>query len=625
MSSDAGPKGKKLQGEAFFRRYLDNLNRKLGIDLDIGAVIDELDPYLTQRENWDLLRKYLMNRGIAYKDLDERAVKATMEKTEEELNRQQLEKLAEDAGILEPYKEEREKLLAEVKGVRDKQNELDAREFKLADREKEIQRLREFDQAEFERQLGILNREKEEIASIKEALLKQGEHYARLQFRMQSAPEEVKEELEKKVATEDVTVPVKLRFSEPSGKLILTFTPEKGAARELILDDRPENRTALRQLLSRGRRVEPIYATLLERGIGEKEALKRIESEGLPKTKGKHIFTWGQEDAPEIPEKKPPPVSPKVVVVKPRPEGLTPEEVKRLQYRYESIIFAALGKIPHNALSVFNDAVFNKGLRLMTFEEALKQVESLAKVQAEERIMERDEAAIARRVGIGRPRPPPFTPFPEVSLPPEPSFPERRLPGARMAGLPYPRAPSSEEKDDLWKTFYYRMQVAGYQPEYYRRQFEELVLNTVTRSWAETTRNFEVFLKEVERSELTGTEFSLQFEKIMPWRGYELPAEIRGETEEMMYDAVLHLLYGLVSEWAYNGRVAVQNMEQFIEHLWNYGFKVTEEQVRTVLKKAWKERTEPPTTNQRMWIRQIASQPGIVFLAKLGIKPEELV
>jgi len=175
--------------------------------------------------------------------------------------------------------------------------------------------------------------------------------------------------------------------------------------------------------------------------------------------------------------------------------------------------------------------------------------------------------------------PPPAPPKPPVrppveipvEAPPEIFIEPTAPPKEPISPLPFPRSPTTEERDRLWRAFMYEMSRIGQDPYRWREAFRMHVLDRPYRFWGDLLSNFREFVEAVR----TGREY--RFIPLvtvpMPWRPEEKP-------EERKEDAIIHFI----------ATKLYPTMDELIYALRTYGVEATEQQIKEAAKKAYKEK-----------------------------------
>lgn len=198
----------------------------------------------------------------------------------------------------------------------------------------------------------------------------------------------------------------------------------------------------------------------------------------------------------------------------PARKGLSDDDRKRLLDLYNDALFRALGKVPSSSAATFR--VELEKVKDKTFEEAKDAILGVANeiIAA---------LSIAKKIRVA----PPVKPK-EVPIPPPRELPGYgvRAPPAQFPSfplsyeMPFPRGPTSKEREPLWRAFRYLMQEQGYDAFEYQRQFEEYIMETQFLSWEDMREKFELFLQTI----MSGR----QLPPLEYWRGMPIPTGLKG-------------------------------------------------------------------------------------------------
>jgi len=189
--------------------------------------------------------------------------------------------------------------------------------------------------------------------------------------------------------------------------------------------------------------------------------------------------------------------------------------------------------------------------------------------------LEEELEDILRRVAPTPPLPPrpPVAPPKEIPVvaPPEFFVEPTAPPPEPISPMPFPRSPTTEERERLWRAFMYAMSTIGQDPYRWREAFRMHVLDRPYRFWGDLLSNFREFVEAVR----TGREYRfLPLVTVpMPWRPEEKP-------EERKEDAIIHFI----------ATKLYPTMDELIYALRTYGVESTEQQIKEAAKKAWKEK-----------------------------------
>lgn len=194
--------------------------------------------------------------------------------------------------------------------------------------------------------------------------------------------------------------------------------------------------------------------------------------------------------------------------------GLSGEDMKLLLAFYNNEFFRNLGKVPPNSAATFR-VEFEK-LKDKTFDEAKERIVALAND-----IIEEFRAREKVRAGV---------PIYPVRLPrvPEEEMPAvvGRVPPAQFPSfplsydMPFPRGPTSKEREPLWRAFQYKMQQEGYDAAAYLDQFEAYIMGAQFLSWEDLREKFDFFITTI----MSGR----QLPPLEQWQGYPIPTGLKG-------------------------------------------------------------------------------------------------
>jgi len=188
--------------------------------------------------------------------------------------------------------------------------------------------------------------------------------------------------------------------------------------------------------------------------------------------------------------------------------------------------------------------------------------------------LEEEIEDVLRRVAPpAAPPKPPVRPPLEIPVvaPPEIFIEPTAAPKEPISPLPFPRSPTTEERERLWRAFMYEMSTIGQDPYRWREAFRMHVLDRPYRFWGDLLSNFREFVEAVR----TGREYRfLPLVTVpMPWRPEEKP-------EERKEDAIIHFI----------ATKLYPTMDELIYALRTYGVESTEQQIKEAAKKAYKEK-----------------------------------
>jgi hypothetical protein len=175
----------------------------------------------------------------------------------------------------------------------------------------------------------------------------------------------------------------------------------------------------------------------------------------------------------------------------------------------------------------------------------------------------------------------------------------RKVPLLRpKSPLPFPRAPSREEQDIFWQHFSDAVFEMGQNPANYYEAFNSR-MKLPYRSWEAFLTVYEELLKTIEAGKEVGVEFAIPLlapRITMPWR--------TDSPENERFDAIIHLTSIRLYE----------TIEDLIESqsppgLEAYGILgVTPEEVKTAIKKAWKEKNLWFKFLDKEWLEKFIGQ-----------------
>lgn len=274
---------------------------------------------------------------------------------------------------------------------------------------------------------------------------------------------------------------------------------------------------------------------------------------------------------PEVPLPPPPEIA----------KELEPEQLSRLESMFRELLNKELGRIPRIAMDRWKVEV--DALKYLPYTQAEQMVEILVKeIVAEER---------APPVRIPRPPRPLRPPEIPIEVPPEIAVTPIKIPEKPISPLPFPRAPSSEEKAILWDAFRYEMARLGIDYRRWTRAFQERI-GLPFRSWENMIKTYNEFIADIEAGKVLAL---IPLHRIpMPWRE---------DTEEnWRYDAIVHLtsirLYKTIDDLIYSREPP---------GLEAYGVMgVTAKEVKEVIKKAWREKN--------IWFRAVSKEDLEAFI-----------
>jgi len=315
-----------------------------------------------------------------------------------------------------------------------------------------------------------------------------------------------------------------------------------------------------------------------EEELKKREAEVRRWADELARAQfGLKAKTEALEDAIErVPPPPPPPV-----------KELTEEEVQRLEDLFSATLTREVGRIPTNAMAEFRVEV--EKVKTLPYEEAAEHITGLA-----EDIIAREVyvPALRRIERVRRPPPPKEI---EIGAPPEVFVRPTELPPQPISALPFPRSPSSEEREILWRAYSYRLAEIGADPYRYRADFTRYVLDIPYTTWDGLLKSFELFIRNVEEAEEKGIKPFFMPLPSMPWSP---------EEEKRRRDAIVH----------FTATKIYKTIDDLITGLALYGIQdVTEEEVREAVRRAWKEKD--------VWFTSIRLE----YLSELlGLPPKEI-
>lgn len=272
-------------------------------------------------------------------------------------------------------------------------------------------------------------------------------------------------------------------------------------------------------------------------------------------------------------------------------KGLTAADISKLQDIYSDRLFRELGRVPTNSLATFRVEI--EKVKDKTFSEAEEYILGIADdIIGAFIAREGIEKAPTRRVEVYRPPPEEGEGFIPVrggisAIPPEPK-----------SRLSFPRAPSSEEQAIFWEHFQDALDQMGKSYLDFRTVFAERMVLPY-RSWEAILKSYNELLSDIEAGR-TVTWISIAQRIAMPWRE---------DTEEnWRSDAICHLtstqLYKTIDELIYS------RSPEGCPGLESYGVpNVTPEEVKTVIKKAWKERSPWFITISKQWLEAFIGEP----------------
>lgn len=186
---------------------------------------------------------------------------------------------------------------------------------------------------------------------------------------------------------------------------------------------------------------------------------------------------------------------------------------------------------------------------------------------------------------------PPVRPPVEVPVeaPPKIFVEPTEPPKEPISPLPFPRSPTSEERERLWRAFMYEMSIINKDPYTWREAFRMYVLDRPYRFWADLLSNFRGFIEAVR----TGREYRfISLATVpMPWRPEEKP-------EERKEDAITHFI----------ATKLYPSMDELIYALRTYGVEATEQQIKEVAKKAYKEKNVWFTSVSRDFLESLIGE-----------------
>ncbi len=270
--------------------------------------------------------------------------------------------------------------------------------------------------------------------------------------------------------------------------------------------------------------------------------------------------------------------------------GLSKDDMKRLQDLWNNEFFRKLGRVPPNSASTFR-VEFEK-VKDRTFDEAKEEILGVANDIIAEFTF--------RKGVIRKAAPPPAAPprhvgpvtFPReeegIPIGPLGEVPKVPLPKEPKSELPFPRSPTSEEREVLWAAFMSEMTNLGMDAYRWRESFRMHVLDRPYRMWGDVISNFKGFVDAVR----TGAEV-----RFLPLATVPMPWS--PEEEQQRLDAIVHFI----------ATKLYPTMDELIYALRTFGVEATEEQIKEAAKKAWKENNVWFTSVPKEFIETLISEP----------------
>jgi len=271
------------------------------------------------------------------------------------------------------------------------------------------------------------------------------------------------------------------------------------------------------------------------------------------------------------------------------PKPLSTQETRMLEDEFKAYLMGELGRVPPNVLAEYR--VTLRKVMFLPYEEALQEILGKAR-----EIVVRQTLRLPRRIPTVE-RPPKAIRraeeiFEEYKADEEtffvPYVKEVDLPKSPIGVLPFPRAPSSEEKQILWERFEYDMTDAGLSPYDYRERFDER-MNLPFRKWEYIIKTYVELVEDIK----AGTVSVPPLHRVaMPWRE---------TTEELWrFDAIVHFLSIKI----------YKSMDELVEGLITFGVipPPTSEEIEEAAKKAYAEKN--------IWFTSVYPEDLAVF----GIK-----
>jgi hypothetical protein len=143
------------------------------------------------------------------------------------------------------------------------------------------------------------------------------------------------------------------------------------------------------------------------------------------------------------------------------------------------------------------------------------------------------------------------------------------VPKEPISTAPFPRSPTSEERERLWRAFMYEMSRIGQDAYRWREAFRMHVLDRPYKLWVDLVNNFKGFIEAIR----TGKEF-----RLLPL--VTLPMPWSEEEEKRRYDAILHFI----------ATKLYPSMDELLQALYSYGVQATEDDVKKAVKKGYAEK-----------------------------------
>lgn len=253
----------------------------------------------------------------------------------------------------------------------------------------------------------------------------------------------------------------------------------------------------------------------------------------------------------------------------PPPAVLSTEERNRLEDEFKAALMRELGRIPRDVMAEFRLEL--EKVKTKPYAEALDQILGLAR-------------EIAWRI-VRMPKPP-RVPVVEVAVPPELAVPlPIPLPKMPISPLPFPRAPSTEEKAVLLDHFRSRLAEFGIDHYRFMPAFKERILNWIFRNWTEVLKLFDELISDI----VAGKKLKLIPIPPMPWK-----------EEKKREDAIVH----------FTATKLYKTMDELIDAVGQWGVhRVTPEEAKAAIKKAWKEKSVWFTSVSKELLESLIGEP----------------